>query len=483
MNITLRKFEKRDIPNKIIWINDDRNNRYLHYDLPLEYEKTCRWFEVNQGRTDRYDAVIEFDGVPVGLIGLLSIDKKNSKAEYYITMGNHEYKGKGIAKEASRQILEYAFEQLELNRVYLYTEVSNTTAQRLFEKLGFKREGLLICDIKSHGEFIDRYAYGVCKKDFYSSNVENGKNLQPTEIVKSKLDVNNNNFYIKRDDLLPFSFGGNKARKAVLFFEDLTAKGCDCVMTYGSSSSNHCRVIANIAASRNLPCYIISPTETSHPTANSKMIELFCAEVIQCSVNMVCTTIEAKLVELEAEGKNPYFIQGGGHGNIGTQAYVNAYQEIVEFEKSTGVHFDYIFHSSGTGTTQAGLVCGKIMYGDTREIVGISNARKNPLGRQVVLDSVNEYLDSIGKNHVKPESITFIDDYVLGGYCSYNDEILKTIKEALTIDGIPLDPNYTGKSFYGMKKYIKKNQITGKNILFIHTGGTPLFFDVVSKLV
>ena len=39
MNVTIRKFEEKDIANKIKWINDERNNRFLHYDLPLEYEK------------------------------------------------------------------------------------------------------------------------------------------------------------------------------------------------------------------------------------------------------------------------------------------------------------------------------------------------------------------------------------------------------------------------------------------------------------
>ena len=79
--------------------------------------------------------------------------------------------------------------------------------------------------------------------------------------------------------------------------------------------------------------------------------------------------------DLKSEGYKPYFIQGGGHGNIGTQAYVDAYQEIVQFEKETGIYFDYIFHTSGTGTTQAGLVCCQIINGDKRHIIGISNAR------------------------------------------------------------------------------------------------------------
>ena len=72
-SVTLRRFEFSDIPDKVRWINDPQVNRYLHYDLPLEIEKTEQWFLANQGRTDRFDAVILADGQPVGLIGLLSI--------------------------------------------------------------------------------------------------------------------------------------------------------------------------------------------------------------------------------------------------------------------------------------------------------------------------------------------------------------------------------------------------------------------------
>lgn len=123
--ITIRKFEKSDIPKKVEWINNPANNRFLHYNIPLSVEGTERWFDSHQGETTRYDAVIEADGVPVGTIGLLSIDRKNSKAEYYIAMGETSYKGKGVAKEASRLILSYGFEELGLNRIYLFTEVDN----------------------------------------------------------------------------------------------------------------------------------------------------------------------------------------------------------------------------------------------------------------------------------------------------------------------------------------------------------------------
>lgn len=62
MIVTIRKFKREDIPKKVEWINNPENNQFLHYDIPIEIEKTQRWYENIAGRTDRYDAVIEADG-------------------------------------------------------------------------------------------------------------------------------------------------------------------------------------------------------------------------------------------------------------------------------------------------------------------------------------------------------------------------------------------------------------------------------------
>ena len=166
VKISIRKFERADIPKKVEWINNPENNQFLHYDIPICVEKTEMWFDSHIGEDSRYDAVIEADGVPVGTIGLLSIDWKNSKAEYYIAMGETVYKGKGVAKEASRLILEYGFEKLGLNRIYLFTEVENVAARNLFERVGFKKEGVIRQDIVSHGKHVDRIAYGFLREDW-----------------------------------------------------------------------------------------------------------------------------------------------------------------------------------------------------------------------------------------------------------------------------------------------------------------------------
>lgn len=166
VKISIRKFERTDIPKKVEWINNPENNQFLHYDIPISIEGTERWFDSHRGEDNRYDAVIEVDGVPVGTIGLLSIDRNNSKAEFYIALGEIAYKGKGVAKKASLLILAYGFDKLGLNRIYLFTEIENIVAQKLFERVGFKKEGTIRQDIVSRGKYVDRVAYGFLREDW-----------------------------------------------------------------------------------------------------------------------------------------------------------------------------------------------------------------------------------------------------------------------------------------------------------------------------
>ena len=294
-----------------------------------------------------------------------------------------------------------------------------------------------------------------------------------------------NALYIKRDDLIPFSFGGNKARKAFLFFREIDAGDYDTVVTYGSSHSNHCRVVANMAAQRGMECRIISPLEVSDPTFNSRMMSLFGAQIHSVPVEQVHDTIEETMAALRRSGKKPFFIQGGGHGNTGTEAYVQCYEEIRSFEASHQIAFDSIFFASGTGTTQAGLVCGQLLHREARQIVGVSIARRNPRGRNVVIDSVKDYLCEKGMevdDAAIDRMVNFIDDYVGDGYASDDPEISAVIREMMCRHGIAMDSTYTAKAFLGMRKYLQKNKIENQRILFIHTGGTPLYFDDISKM-
>jgi len=166
MEVSIRKFIEEDIPYKVKWINNAENNTYLHYDLPLKEDKTLVWFKTIKYRTDRADYTIICNGEPAGLIGLLNIDNKNKKAEYYICIADNKFKGKGVADIASELLVREAYEFLNLNKIYLFTELKNIRAQKLFERIGFVKEGLLKEDLIHDGHKVDRYVYGLYLKEY-----------------------------------------------------------------------------------------------------------------------------------------------------------------------------------------------------------------------------------------------------------------------------------------------------------------------------
>ncbi len=161
-DVILKKFEEKDISLKIEWINNPINNKFLHYNLPLKLDKTIEWFR-KKNNNKRIDCIIEYRGVPVGVIGLLEIDKVNFKAEYYITVGENLYKNKGIATKATKAIIDYGFNALGLHKIYLNVDAKNEVARKLYEKTGFKLEGYFKDDLfcENKGEFIDRARYAI----------------------------------------------------------------------------------------------------------------------------------------------------------------------------------------------------------------------------------------------------------------------------------------------------------------------------------
>lgn len=170
--ICVRKFTLQDVEKKVHWINDDRNHKFLHYDLPLNLEKTIAWFERVQSAEDRIDAVIEVDGKPVGLIGLLNVDLKNRKTEYYICIGEPSHQHRGVAAQASRLLLNYAFTTMQMNRIYLYTEPENQDARHLFETLGFQLEGCLREDLICGDRKVDRLIYAITRQEFFNGDLD-----------------------------------------------------------------------------------------------------------------------------------------------------------------------------------------------------------------------------------------------------------------------------------------------------------------------
>lgn len=163
-DVVIREFTIDDVEKKVEWINNPANNEYLHYDIPLSIEGTTEWF-LKKDNSSRIDGIIEYRGVPIGVIGLLQIDNLNKKAEFYITIGAIEFKRKGIATIATKLMIDYAFRELNLQKIYLNVDEKNERACKLYEKVGFKCEGVFIKDMFFKNEWVNRRRYAVLNED------------------------------------------------------------------------------------------------------------------------------------------------------------------------------------------------------------------------------------------------------------------------------------------------------------------------------
>ena len=311
-----------------------------------------------------------------------------------------------------------------------------------------------------------------------------------SEIQKLRSEKKNE-IYIMREDLLPFSMGGNKVRIAGAFFRDMQEKNCDAMLIYGEKHSNLCRVLSNLCCSRGIFCVMIcshGENEEEKVTNNTRFIEWSGTEIVHCKKTEIAETVEAQMNRLREMGKKPYYIYGDktGRGNEGTAAaaYAEAYDEIREYEKKMDREFDYIFLPSGTGATQSGLLCGHFRAEDKKKIMGIMiSSREKERMFSVIQDGIEEYHKKSGRG-LKTDyekEIFLLDEYRIGGYGLYDESVKACIRRQYRTNGIPLDPVYTGKAFRGMEEYIKENHIKNSRILFLHTGGTPLFYDFLQK--
>ena len=126
------------------------------------------------------------------------------------------------------------------------------------------------------------------------------------------------------------------------------------------------------------------------------------------------------------------------------------------------------------------------MAHDNTRIMGLMiSSRETERAHQVIREGIEAYFRDYAKDSSLPDGfeseIILLDGYRKGGYGKYDDDIERCIREEYCRDGIPLDPIYTAKAFWGMKQYLKDQGITGKKILFLHTGGAPLFYDYLQR--
>ena len=274
-----------------------------------------------------------------------------------------------------------------------------------------------------------------------------------------------------RDDAFPFYGGGSKARKAVYYEAFLQEKGYNAVVTCGGIQSNHNRAIALMCAKNGWKCHLCIQGEEDRffsEKGNALIDRLIGAECEIIKAEDTAIAMDKAMERFVAEGYKPYYIHGGGHDLPGGVAFVEAVEELShKIEKP-----DYIFHASGTGSTQAGIVVGldRVGWGDVK-CVGISVARQLDRGRNVVADFANMLAKHYGMVQRYDDCILFNTDYLYGGYEQYAPEMDDYLKKVMKETGLLFDTTYSGKGFFGMMDTIKREGLSDSKIVFWHTGG------------
>lgn len=287
------------------------------------------------------------------------------------------------------------------------------------------------------------------------------------------------NIYCLRDDLTGFSFGGNKTRKLDFLIADAKSKDCDTLIAIGAQQSNFCRLAAAAGVTHGMEVHLVlSKNEPDDYTGN-----LLLNSFLDVNIHYVGDEITKKKAwELEQEllksGKKPYRMPSGGSTDIGALGYIEAFEEIMQFQKDNNISFSTIFHATGSGGTQSGLVAGQTLYDWTGDIVGISVSRDAESLTRVVDILGNQALELVGsEKRIDKKAIIIDTNYIGIKYGIPTKECEQAIIEFLKLEGIPLDYVYSGKGAAGMIDYIKKGKIPkGENILFIHTGGNVQLF-------
>ena len=299
-----------------------------------------------------------------------------------------------------------------------------------------------------------------------------------------------NEVYLLREDQIPVALGGNKVRIAAEFIRDMYVQGANSLIMYGDRRSNLCRVLALACKAEQIPCLMITTSDPSAvPAFNERIITGLDIDIIQCEPGAIADAVDEAQKRLTDQGYRPYYIYGSrlGTGNEGTaaNAYANVYKQILAWEDEHRVAFDLIVLPYGTGATQGGLVAGSVAAQDNREIVGISISSRTPQRAMSILaDSVASWFDKEGITCPADyrQALHLECGYNCGGYGMPDKRVDETIRMMLQDAAIPLDPVYSGKAFLGMRDYLNDHGICNKRILFIHTGGLPIFFDHLGTL-
>lgn len=271
---------------------------------------------------------------------------------------------------------------------------------------------------------------------------------------------------VKRDDAIPFGFGGNKVRKLEFVVADALAAGADVLVTVGGVQSNHARATAAAAAKLGLGCVLVlngSPPE--RPTANAVLDRLLGAriEYIPSRAERNAASDEV-MARLRTEGRRPYFVPLGASTPVGALGFVSAVDELVE----QGVIPDVIVHAGSSGGTQAGLVAGLARRRLSTRVIAVS--ADDPA--ESVAATVRDIIRGIDGLSGFDGPIEVDDGHVGAGYGVATEASRSAQELAARTEALFVDHTYTAKALGALVAYVRDGRFdANQTVLFWHTGG------------
>jgi D-cysteine desulfhydrase len=290
--------------------------------------------------------------------------------------------------------------------------------------------------------------------------------------------------FIKRDDYTGAGMGGNKVRKLEYLLAQAVDNGADTAITIGSEKSNHARVTAALCARLGLRCILVL-NRTTQSDDSLKPASITVDEIVGAEIHLVADrkdrmpTLMSIAEKLRGEGSRVVEIPLGASTPLGALGYVRAIEEAATQLKAMDVKPDYIFHSSSSGGTQAGLIVGSQIFGlESAQIVGVSpDDPAESISAEVkrIAVSAGELL-GLDDNQFR-EDATVSDQFVGEGYSIPSKESASALGLLAQTEGILLDPIYTAKAMAALIDWVKRGRISQKETaLFWHTGGQLAMF-------
>ncbi len=258
------------------------------------------------------------------------------------------------------------------------------------------------------------------------------------------------------------------------------------VITSGGVKSNHARVTAAMCARLGLRCVLVlNSAAVAHEglkPASLAVDELFGAEAVRvASREERATTVESVAEKLRVEGKKVAVIPIGASIPLGALGFVRAVKETKAQVEAMNMRIDYIFHSSSSGGTQAGIVAGCQLF-DWREAQVVGVSPDDPSAS--ISEEVGKIIRGVGEalGAQLSEDVTVLDEYVGAGYGVPSAQGDEAIEFLARTEGLILDPVYTAKAMAALIDWVRKGKLTeNDNVMFWHTGGQLALFYTPEK--